>query len=82
MMKREMKKIILGVLLLLIVNQTGFTQILDKTKLDTYFKRLGKNNKFMGSVAVSKNGELIYAKSIGYADIENNIRASEKKNIE
>ena len=38
MMKREMKKIILGVLLLLIVNQTGFTQILDKTKLDTYFK--------------------------------------------
>ena len=32
----------------------------------------------MGSVAVSKNGELIYAKSIGYADIENNIRASEK----
>jgi len=32
----------------------------------------------MGSVAVSKNGELIYTKSIGYADIENNIRASEK----
>ena len=32
----------------------------------------------MGSVAVSKNGELIYTKSIGYADIENNIKASEK----
>ena len=32
----------------------------------------------MGSVAVSKNGELIYTKSIGYANIENNIKASEK----
>ena len=32
----------------------------------------------MGSVAVSKNGKLIYSKSIGYADLENKIKATEK----
>ena len=31
----------------------------------------------MGSVAVSKNGEIIYTKSIGFADIENNLKATE-----
>jgi len=31
----------------------------------------------MGSVAVSKNGEIIYQRSIGYADIGNKIRADE-----
>ena len=32
----------------------------------------------MGSVALSKNGELIYSKSIGYADLEHKIKATEK----
>ena len=30
----------------------------------------------MGSVAVSKNGEIIYLKSVGYADINNKIKAN------
>ena len=72
-----MKKTILTTALLLTLGQIGFSQNLDKTKLDNYFNALEQNNKFMGSVAVSKNGEIIYIKSIGFADIENKVKATE-----
>lgn len=73
-----MNKLLLTTLLFLSVITIGFSQAFDKTKLDTYFQVLEKNNKFMGSVALSKNGELIYSKSIGYADLEHKIKATEK----
>ena len=73
-----MNKFLLTTLLFLSVTPIGFSQTFDKKKLDTYFQVLEKNNKFMGSVAVSKNGELIYTKSIGYADLEHKIKATEK----
>ncbi len=74
-----MKNTIIRIALLLMLSQTGFAQTaLDKTRLDDYFSALEQNSKFMGSVAVSKNGKIIYQKSIGFADIENNIKASEK----
>jgi len=73
-----MIKNLLTIILFFTFGLFGFTQSLNKEKLDNYFNTLLLNNKFMGSVAVSKNGELIYTKSIGYADIENNIKASEK----
>ena len=72
-----MKKAILTTALFLTLGQIGFSQNLDKTKLDNYFNALEQNNKFMGSVAVSKNGEIIYIKSIGFADVENKVKASE-----
>lgn len=60
------------------LTQIGFAQTnFDKIKLDNYFNVLEKNNKFMGSVSVSKNGEIIYTKSIGLADVENNLKATE-----
>lgn len=55
----------------------AFAQNFDKEKLDQYFKALEENNKFMGTVAVSKNGSIIYSKSIGFADVENQVKASE-----
>lgn len=73
-----MTKAILTTALLLTLGQIGFSQNFDKTKLDNYFNALEQNNKFMGSVAVSKNGEIIYTKSIGFADVENKVKASEK----
>ena len=73
-----MNKLLLTTLLFLSVITIGFSQAFDKTKLNTYFQVLEKNNKFMGSVALSKNGELIYSKSIGYADLEHKIKATEK----
>ena len=72
-----MKKTILTTALLLTLSQIGFSQNLDKTKLNNYFNALEQNNKFMGSVAVSKNGEIIYTKSIGLADLENKVKATE-----
>ncbi len=57
--------------------QIGLAQSFDKAKLDNYFTTLEKNNKFMGSVAVSKDGEIIYSKSVGFADVENKLIANE-----
>lgn len=58
------------------IGQLGFAQNFDKVKLDNYFNALEMNNKFMGSVAVAKNGVLIYSKAIGFSDIENAIKAN------
>jgi len=59
------------------ISQTGWAQGFDRIKLDNYFDTLEKHDKFMGSVAVSQKGKLIYTKSAGFSDIENNIRANE-----
>lgn len=46
-----------------------FAQTLDKQKLDQYFDALEQSNKFLGSVAISGNGEIVYSRAIGYADV-------------
>lgn len=74
----NMKKTFLTTALFVTLSQFGWTQTsLDNTKLDTYFQNLETNNKFMGSVAVSHNGNIIYSKSIGYTDVEKNKKANE-----
>ncbi|TRX02046.1 serine hydrolase domain-containing protein [Flavobacterium gawalongense] len=65
------KKALVTMLLSLIFSTT-YSQKLDVTKLDSLFKALDEKNMFMGSIAVSKNGNLIYSKSIGKADIATN----------
>lgn len=50
----------------------SYSQKLNVAKLDSLFKALEEKNLFMGSIAVSKNGNLIYSKSIGKADIAAN----------
>lgn len=72
-----MKRKILITLATVVLSLTGFSQIPDKTKLDNYFDTLEAHNKFMGSVSVSQNGNIIYSKSIGFADVENRIPADE-----
>jgi D-alanyl-D-alanine carboxypeptidase len=65
-----MKATIIKSLSIGLISQLGFSQNIDKQKLDAYFSQLESNNKFMGSVAVSQNGTLLYSKSIGYTDVE------------
>ena len=72
-----MKGLIITLLLMGFISQSGLAQDFDKTRLDNYFETLEANQKFMGSVAVSQNGKIIYTKSVGFADLENNIKASE-----
>ncbi|MDI5950365.1 serine hydrolase domain-containing protein [Flavobacterium sp. LB2P84] len=55
-----------------------FSQTFNNQRLDSLFQTLEKNNKFMGSIAVSKNGKLLYLKSIGYSDVENSKKADDK----
>ncbi|WP_207532421.1 serine hydrolase domain-containing protein [Desertivirga arenae] len=73
-----MKKNILTSILLSFTSFLGFSQSLDKEKLNSYFDALEKSNRFMGSVAVSRNGEVIFTRSVGFADVETKTKANEK----
>ena len=64
-----MKKISLLSFLILFV-ATTFAQNFNTAKLDSFFNALVANNKYMGNVAIDKNGKTIYAKAVGKADIE------------
>jgi D-alanyl-D-alanine carboxypeptidase len=70
------RKLIL-ILAIGLLSHLGFAKDFDKTKLDSFFDALETNNRFMGSVALSKDGEIIYTRVIGFSDIENNLKANE-----
>ena len=72
-----MTRKIISILVLILIYQFGFSQTFDKTKLDNYFQALEANNKFMGSVALSQNGKIVYTKQIGFADIDNKIKPND-----
>lgn len=46
-----------------------FAQNLNKSKLDSLFSILAEKDKSMVSVAISKNGSVLYQKAIGFASI-------------
>jgi len=45
-----------------------FAQEVNAAKLDSLFNLLEVNHKTMGSIAISKNGKILYSKSIGQID--------------
>jgi len=45
-------------------------QPIDTASLHRYFDVLDSNHRFMGTVAVMKDGKTIYQRSVGYADVE------------
>jgi D-alanyl-D-alanine carboxypeptidase len=51
-------------------------QSLDKARLDQYFDVLEANDKFMGSTVLMKNGNVVYSRALGYADVENKVKAT------
>lgn len=61
----------------LAISVSSYAQTFNKEKLDQYFHQLETNNKFMGSLAVSQNGKVIYVKSLGYADVTTQQKANE-----
>jgi len=46
-------------------------------KLDALFGALESNNLFMGSIAISQDGESLYKKSAGFTDVEEGLKAHE-----
>lgn len=70
-----MKKILITYLLIL-STASCFSQTFNNQRIDSLFQILEKKDKFMGSIAVSQNGKLLYTKAIGYSDVENSKKAS------
>ena len=62
----------------LFISQFIFSQEYNFDKLNKYFDKLEENNKFMGSVAVSKGDSIIFKRSIGYLDVEMNKKLNSK----
>ena len=46
----------------------------DKARLDQFFDRLAEKNKAMGSLTIAKDGRLLYARAIGYSQINGSER--------
>lgn len=64
-----MKKLSLLFCSLILLGQFLHAQI-STEKLDHYFQLLNENNKFSGSVALAKNGNILYEKSVGFSDYQ------------
>jgi CubicO group peptidase (beta-lactamase class C family) len=57
--------------------QTNSNQTIEK-EINELFESYAHYNRFIGSVLISQNDEIIYKKSFGYADIENKKKNTEK----
>lgn len=51
-------------------------QTVDTAKLNAYFDVLESNNKFMGSITISKGGQVIYDRQCGFAEVSEAARAN------
>ncbi len=52
------------------------SQSINKTKLDSLLTILAEKDKVMGSVAISKNGAVVYSKAVGYSVISERVKTS------
>ena len=48
--------------------QQGIAQSINSAKLDSLFSLLEEKNKFMGSIALYKEGHLLYSNAVGQVD--------------
>lgn len=64
----NVKKVLVGLFSYALVI-AGHAQAFDKAKLDQLFDRLLEKNKGMGSLVITKGGNLVYARSFGYSQI-------------
>lgn len=62
-----MKRNLLLAVFISLLSQLSFVQDFDSSKLDAYFNALETHTKFRGSVAVSKDGKIIYTRALGFA---------------
>src|SRR5438045_6793529 len=53
----------------LVLLTAGRAQALEKARLDQFFDRLAEKNQAMGSLVIAKDGDVLYARSIGYGQI-------------
>ncbi len=70
-----MKRIII-VFSFLLIGICAKAQDFNKAKMDSLFSLIAENDKAMGSFSLFQDGKEIYQKSIGFADVSSNIKAS------
>lgn len=63
--------------LILFLCQSVSAQNLKKQTLDSVFQSLEQHDKFMGSVTIMREGDIIYTHSSGFADVDNQIKNSQ-----
>ena len=63
---------------LLLVSFLVSANSFDKDKMNALFDHIEKNNQGMGSVSLFQNGKEVFHRSIGFASIADNIKASHK----
>ena len=71
-----MKKYVLLILVLSFSHLLSYAQEFNSVQLDSLFDLLDVNDQFMGSLAVSRDGQELYSRAIGYADIESKKKAT------
>lgn len=54
-------------LLCLLSLLSAHAQDFSKAKMDSFFDLLAEKNKAMGSIAIAKNGKVVYSRAIGYS---------------
>jgi D-alanyl-D-alanine carboxypeptidase len=64
-----MIKNLYSLLMMLMLTQVALGQTISKEKLDAYFSSLEESNKLMGSVLLVQDGQTLYQRSLGYADL-------------
>ncbi len=69
-----------SILLNICTVQPAKAQQLNKAKLDSLFDIMASKNKAMGSIAISKNGTLLYNHTIGYSFISDTQRIASTNN--
>lgn len=62
-------RILFATLLALALSTPGYTQTLDRAKLEEFFDRLAEKNKAMGSLTIARGDEILYTRAIGYSQI-------------
>ncbi|RAJ77365.1 CubicO group peptidase (beta-lactamase class C family) [Chitinophaga dinghuensis] len=72
-----MKRLIV-ITLLTVVAATTFAQTLKRERLDSLLNLLQEKDKFMGSIAVAQNGNILYTRAIGYSDVATAHKADPK----
>lgn len=65
----KIKILFAGLLMLASFTAAAQAQTPDKAKLDRFFDRLAEKNKAMGSLVLARDGNVLYARTIGYSQI-------------
>lgn len=77
MIRRPIRALTTILLLCALIFTAAHAQTPDKGKLDQFFNRLAEKNKAMGSLIITKEGNIFYSRAIGYSQIN----STEKKPV-